>query len=186
MRARSHKNFQTGITGFRRVRSLVFAFLVFWTSVSVAKQAPAHKPEFLWNAPASDTMGGSVFSGYSLGESLEGVLLGARALFFFDHFVGGISADMSFLDDGTSYSMILQTDGRYGPIRAGLLFGMKWLPGRGDTPAPAVGLELAVSIPLGIDGIWLDLAYRPGMILFKRSQMVQQSLCLGLVIEAGL
>ncbi len=167
------------------IMGICFAVL-FSSMPSSASESTEKEPEFLWNATESDTMGGSVFSGYSLGESLDGLVLGARALFFFDHFVGGISGAMTFLEDGTSYSMMLETDGRYGPFRAGLLFGMKWLPGRGDTPAPALGFQLALSIPLGIDGVWLDMAYRPGMILFKRSQMVQQIFCLGLVIEAGL
>ncbi len=171
-----------------RILSLlaVYVMLLCTRSPSLAGEALENEPEFLWNAPVSDKMGGSVFSGYSLGDGLEGVLLGARALFFFDHFVGGISGGMTFVDDGTSYSMILETDGRYGPLRAGLLFGMKWLPGRGDVPSPVVGLQLALSIPLGVDGLWLDFAYRPGMILSRHTQMLQQSVCLGIVIEAGL
>ncbi len=144
------------------------------------------EPYFLWPAPETNALGVSLFSGYTLGERFDGANLGARALFFFRYFVAGLSGDITFAEDGSAYSMQVDLNARYGPIRAAFFFGLHWLPGRGGSPSPGIGGQVALTIPLGIDGFWLDVAYRPNLIFLESTRLSYHAINLGLLIEAGL
>lgn len=146
----------------------------------------AEEPTFLWPAPQTSTLGATLFSGYTIGNRFDGANLGARALFFFRYFVAGLSGDMTFAKDGSAFSLLLDLDGRYGPLRAGFVFGLHWLPGRGGSPSPGIAGEVGLTIPLGIGGIWLDLAYRPNLIFLRTSHLSYHAVNIGLLIEAGL
>ena len=162
------------------------ALIMVLCSLAWAARGRAEEPSLLWPAPETNALGGSLFSGYTLGDRFDGVNLGARALFFFRYFVAGLSGDMTFAQDGPAYSMLLDLDGRYGPIRAGFVFGLHWLPGRGGSPSPGIAGHLGLTIPLGIDGFWLDVAYRPNLIFLESTRLSYHAFNLGLLIEAGL
>jgi hypothetical protein len=169
----------------RRQPAVPIALLAL-SALLIAGPARAEEPTLLWPAPETNALGASVFSGYSFGEQLEGPPLGARMLFFFRYFVLAISGDMTFVPDGNSFSMLVNLDGRYGPVRLGLLAGLHWLPGKGGSPSAGLGAHAGLMFPTGLDGLWFDLSYRPNLIFLESGNLTYHSVHLGVIIEAGL
>ncbi len=152
----------------------------------VGSLARAEESHPLWPAPETSTLGISIFSGYSFGEQVEGTLVGARAEFFFQYFVGALTGDVVFVPDGAAFSMILDLNGRYGPLYVGFLAGLHWLPGKGGATSPGIGAQAGLTVPLGIEGLWLDIRYRPNLIFLRTSQLLYHAVNVGLILETGL
>ena len=139
----------------------------------------------LWPAPEPDVLGVSAYGGYTFAEFVNGPHFGAQIMFFFKYFVGGLSGGTTLAPDGPAFHMLLDLTGRYGPLHAGLLTGLHWLPGKGGAPASGLGASVGVYVPLGISGFYLDFSYRPNLIFLDGGQLSYHALSVGLIIEAG-
>ncbi len=127
-----------------------------------------------------------MYSGYSFSEQLDGAVLGARMMFFFRYLIVSLSGDVKFAPDGPAYSMTIDLTARYGPVYAGALLGLHWLPGSGGDPATGLGGQVGLIAPTGIDGFWLDIGYRPNLIFLEGQNLSYHAIQVGLLIEAGL
>jgi hypothetical protein len=139
----------------------------------------------LWPAPEPNMLGISAYAGYTFADFVTGPHMGAKILFFFKYFVGGLAGGTTLAPDGPAFQMLLDLTGRYGPLHVGLLTGLHWLPGKGGAPASGFGGSIGVYAPLGISGFYLDFSYRPNLIFLDGGTLSYHALNLGLIIEAG-
>ena len=160
---------------------LLFVVMVLMSSTSNAYDTT------MWRAPEANTFGFSVFSGFSVSENgLRGAVLGGQADFFFRYFLAAVNGDIIFSPDGAAFSLMVDLNARFGPFYSGLLVGLHWLPGKLGAPSSGLGCQVGVHVPLGIDGLWINLAYRPTLVFLQQTNLTYHSLNVGLIIEAGL
>lgn len=139
----------------------------------------------LWSAPAKNTFALCPAVGYAEGDGEQGFAAALRGLFFFEYFVGGIQGQAIFSDEGVLYDAGIDLFGRFGPLYAGGGFSGHWIPGRTGTPIPTLSLQAGVHIPLPLVRVFLDLAYRPSILLMNEQQLVVHLVTIGFVFETG-
>lgn len=154
-------------------------------TVAICSAAPQSRAdqEFLWKAPESGSFILSPETGYSAGNQMDGVVVGLRGLFVFDHFIGGLHGQAIFIDTGAMYTFGLDFQGRYGPIYAGLGPCGHYFPSRTGAPIWGLGFQAGLHLLTPFEGVFLDISYRPVVFLSETKRGGYHTFLLGLVFE---
>ena len=139
--------------------------------------------EFLWRAPESGMFILSPEIGWSATNQMDGVVLGLRGLFAFDHFIGGLHGQAVFIDTGAIYTFGLDFQGRYGPLYLGLGPCGHYFPARTGAPIWGITFQGGVHLLTPFEGFFIDISYRPVVFLSESKQGGYHTFLLGLVFE---
>lgn len=173
MRILGDKNFPAAAGG------VLLALLASGAALATEEAAP------WWSGPRAGSILVEPALGYSQGDGLVGVNLSLRVSFPFEYMAVGVQGRSLFLPQGVLYQASLDVLGRWGPAFVGLALGGDFLPG--DTGNPRLGLDILVGacLPLGIDGVFVQLYYRPSLVFLHSRTLVGHGVFLGLVFETG-
>ena len=147
------------------------------------KEGVVDANQFLWSVPEKGSFILSPVTGWAIGEYIQGFSLGIRALFFFKYLVGSVQGQGVFTESGTVYDFGVDIYGRYGPFFAGVGFAGHWLPGKTNTTTPGVVLKAGIHTPTWFDAIFLEISYRPCIILIENRSIIYHTIMLGFLFE---
>lgn len=139
--------------------------------------------EFLWKSPESGTFILSPEAGYSVGNQMDGMVIGLRGLFVFDHFVGGLHGQAIFIDTGAMYTFSLDFQGRYGPLYLGIGPCGHYFPSKTGAPLWGLSFQAGVHLLTPFEGVFLDLSYRPVVFLSDTKRGGYHVFLLGVIFE---
>lgn len=172
----------------RMARNTAALLLVLaWTPLAVQANQEPDEPDssFLWSSPEAGRFLLAPLAGVSTANQMNGPLIGMRGIFAFEHFMGGIHGQSIFVDSGAVYAFGIDLHLRYGPIYGGIGLGGHFFPGNTSRPTPAVNLQLGLHIPLPLAGVFVDLAYRPNIVIHRAREVLYHTFLLGVVFETG-
>jgi len=175
---------------FLEITSRATAFLLLLSllpqSAPAGEKHEKDNVEFLWAAPESGRFLLAPLAGVSTANQMDGPLVGMHGMFAFDHFLGGIHGQSVFIDSGAVYSFGIDLHLRYGPVYGGMGFCGHFFPGNTAHPVPAINFQLGLHVPLPlVTGVFVDLAYRPNIVMHRSRELVYHTFLFGLVFEAG-
>jgi hypothetical protein len=139
--------------------------------------------EFLWKSPESGTFILSPEVGYSVGNQMDGMVIGLRGLFVFDHFIGGLHGQAIFIDTGAMYTFGLDFQGRYGPLYLGIGPCGHYFPSRTGAPLWGLSFQAGVHLLTPFEGVFVDLSYRPVVFLSDTKRGGYHVFLLGVIFE---
>jgi len=137
----------------------------------------------MWKSPETGTFILSPEIGWSTGNQIDGLVLGFRGLFVFDHFMGGLHGQAIFIDTGAMYTFGLDFQGRYGPIYAGLGPYGHYFPSRTGAPIWGLAFQAGLHLLTPFDGVFIDLSYRPVVFLSETVSGGYHTFLLGFIFE---
>ncbi len=114
---------------------------------------------------------------------MDGVMVGLRGLFSFDYFLGGLHGQAIFIDTGSTYTLGLDLQGRYGPLYLGLGPCSHYFPVKTGAPIWGISFQGGVHLPSPFEGVFIDLSYRPVVFLSKSKRGVYHTFLLGVAFE---
>ena len=145
---------------------------------------PAHPDdEFLWKSPESGTFILSPEVGYSVGNRMDGIVVGLRGLFVFDHFVGGLHGQAIFIDTGAMYTFGLDLQGRYGPLYLGMGPCGHYFPSKTGAPLWGLSFQAGLHVLTPFEGVFVDISYRPVVFLSDTKRGGYHVFLLGVIFE---
>jgi hypothetical protein len=139
--------------------------------------------EFLWRSPESGTFTLSPEFGYSTGNQMDGMVIGLKGLFVFDHFMGGLHGQAIFIDTGAMYTFGLDFQGSYGPLYVGMGPCGHYFPSRTGAPLWGLTFQAGVHLLTPFEGVFLDISYRPVVFLSDTKRGGYHTFLLGVVFE---
>lgn len=151
--------------------------------ISAGEKPASDSP--LWPAPRDGCMLVEPSIGYSEGLDISGTTLSLSGLFTFRYFMVGLHGQVVFSASGPLYDMSLDLNIRYGPIYTGVSAVGHWFPGDSADIKPGAAASFGVYVPLPIDGVFLDLSYRPVFVFLKSRTMLFHEITCGAVFEIG-
>ena len=162
-------------------RSIVL--LVVILAICAGSPGARAEDEFLWKSPETGTFILSPEIGWSTGNQMDGVVLGIRGLFVFDHFMGGLHGQAIFIDTGAMYTFGLDFQGRYGPLYLGLGPCGHYFPSRTGAPLWGLSFQGGVHFLTPFEGVFFDLSYRPVVFLSDSKRGGYHTFLLAVVFE---
>lgn len=144
------------------------------------------KEPLLWSVPKSGSLVLAPLTGWSTGSQYDGPLVGMRAMFVFEHFIGGVVGQSIFVDSGAVYLFGLDLHGRYGPFYGGLAFAGHFIPGASASgTTPSMGFQAGVHFPTPFSFVFLEAAYRVNILFHAGRQEAYHTFLLGVLFESG-
>jgi hypothetical protein len=122
-------------------------------------------------------------AGYSTGNRMDGPVVGLRGLFVFKHFLGGLHGQAIFIDSGAMYTFGLDFQGRYGPLYLGLGPCGHYFPARTGPPIWSIAFQAGVHLLTPLEGVFVDIAYRPVVFLSESKSGGYHNFLLAIVFE---
>ncbi len=172
-----------------RTRPAIFWLSFALVSLMLTKVAAADENHVndspLWPAPRDGCMIVEPGIGYSEGVDISGTTLFISGLFTFRYFMVGLHGQVVFSASGPLYDMSLDLNMRYGPIYLGVSAVGHWFPGDSTEMKPGAAASFGVHVPLPIDGVFLDLGYRPVFVFLNSRTMLFHEISCGAVFEIG-
>jgi len=147
--------------------------------------ASEDKEPLLWPVPEDGSLVLAPLAGYSIGNQMDGPLVGMRAMFVFKYFMGGVNGQAIFVDSGAIYLFGLDLHGRFGPFYGGIGFAGHFLPGSTGSPTPSMNLQTGIHFPTFFPSAFVEVAYRVNIIFHAGRQEAYHALMLGLLFESG-
>jgi hypothetical protein len=157
--------------------------LVVLMAICALPRSASAEDEFLWKSPESGTFTLSPEVGWSTSNQMDGIIVGLSGLFVFDHFLGGLHGQAIFVDTGAMYTFGLDFQGRYGPIYLGTGPYGHYFPSRTGAPIWGISFQAGVHLPTPLEGVFLDLSYRPAVFLSKSKTGGYHTFLLGVLFE---
>ncbi len=171
------------------IRSVIFCLLLILTSFRPSEAAAANENSNnfspLWSAPKEGCILVEPEIGYSEGSDISGTTLSLSGFFTFRYFLVGLRGLVVFSASGPLYDMSLDLNLRYGPIYLGASVVGHWYPGDSNEMKPGAAANIGIHIPLPIDGLFLDIGYRPVFVFLKSRSMLYHVISCGVVFELG-
>jgi hypothetical protein len=169
--------------GHSRINSLKFLLIAGIIAFLAGSPEVSGEETFLWEAPESGSFILTPEAGWSTGNQMDGAIVGLRGLFVFQHFLGGLHGQAIFIESGAMYTFGLDFIGRYGPIYAGLGPSGHYFPTRTGAPTWGIGFQIGVNLPTPFEGVFIDLAYRPVILLSETQTGASHQFLVGVVFE---